>query len=290
MKNVLIIGASGLVGSYLYRLISPECNTVGTFQNYPLDDSVYLDITSIDAVRKIIDETQPDFVFLPAALTNVDFCEENKEACFKINIEAVKNIALILKDKKAKLIYFSTDFIFNGQNGPYGEEDLPAPLGVYGQSKLEAEKAVRENLVDYLIIRTTCIYGWEPQEKNFVVNLIKKNRVGSLVEVASDQITTPTYAGSLAALSWKLAKAGKEGIYNITGSTVISRLDFAFLVAKVFSLNRDLIVGVTTEQLKRRARRPLNGGLKIAKVEKEFGIGISGAEQGLLEMKKEKHG
>jgi dTDP-4-dehydrorhamnose reductase len=142
-------------------------------------------------------------------------------------------------------------------------------------------------LSDYLVIRTTCIYGWEPQEKNFVINLIKKNRTGISVEVPLDQITTPTYAGNLAEITWKLVQGGKRGIYNVVGATLISRLDFAFLIARIFGLNKELITSVKTEYLKRKAKRPLNGGLKIEKTEKELSIKVPSTEESLLEMKKE---
>ena len=288
MSNVLIIGASGLVGSYLYRLISNECDTTGTFRGHPLKNAIYLDITDRQAVEDTVSRISPDYIFLPAALTNVDRCEEEKELCFRVNVGGTQNIVDALKGTAAKIVYFSTDYIFDGRNGPYSESDQPHPLTEYGKSKLEGETNIQKALNNFLIIRTTCVYGWEPQEKNFVIKLIKKIKTGGKIEVPIDQITTPTYAGNLAEISWNLAKKDKRGIYNVAGNSLLSRLEFAYLVSAIFGLDRSLIQGVKTQVMQHRALRPLNGGLKIDKIKEELGLGIPGSREGLLLMQKER--
>lgn len=288
MKKSLVIGASGLVGSYLYRKISTECQVIGTYQYYACDKLIHLDIRSKDAVKKIIFEAAPDFIFLPAAFTNVDVCEEKKKFCFEINVGGVRNIVDALKGTNIKLIYFSSDYIFNGKDGPYDEEFKPNPLGIYGKTKLDAERIIKKKMGDFLIIRTTCVYGWEAQEKNLVLNLIKKINLKEKMEMPVDQITTPTYAGSLSEIVWNLVKSGKKGIYNVAGNTLMSRLEFALLVADVFNLDRDYIIGVETEHMHRKARRPLRGGLKVDKIKEDLGLNIYDTKTDLLRMKKEK--
>lgn len=286
--RAIIIGASGLLGSYLYKYGFSGYDQIGTFQKYPLDNLVHLDITQRVEVESLIRDFNPDLIFLPAAFTNVDLCEEKKELCFRINVEGVQNVVDAIKDTKTKLVYFSSDYIFNGHGGPYIESDIPDPLSVYGKSKLEGEKVILKNTNNFLIIRTTGIYGWEPQQKNFVVNLIKKNSEKINVYVPIDQVTTPTYAGDLAEVVWKIVKMNKNGIYNVVGSDLLSRLEFANLAAEVFGLEKKFIIGVNTEAMGKKAVRPLNGGLTISKIREDLNLDTLGARDGLLSMKKEK--
>ncbi|MFA5156192.1 MAG: SDR family oxidoreductase [Candidatus Omnitrophota bacterium] len=287
MNQALIIGASGLVGNYLHKLAPADYRVSGTFRNFPLPGLLKLEITDKNEVKSLILGLKPQTVFLPAAFTNVDICEDDPGLCHKVNVESIRNIADILSVTGAMPVYFSTDYIFDGSSGPYSEVASPCPLGTYGRSKLEAEEAIKRNLKNYLIIRTTCVYGWEHQEKNFVVNLIKKAKSGKIIEVPSDQITTPTYAGHLACLTWGLVSGGAQGTYNVAGATLMSRFDFALLAAEVFGLDKNLIKPITTQEMSRKARRPLNAGLKITKISEELKRGIPGAEEGLKEMKKE---
>lgn len=288
MKKALIIGASGLIGSHLYKSSLLEFRTLGTFRSHSLDNLVSLDLTDRNAIKKIILDFKPDFVFLPAAFTNVDLCEEKKEFCWQINVEGVRNIISSINNTDTKLIYFSTDYIFNGQSGPYSEEAQPGPLSVYGNSKLEGEEIVEQNLHNFLIIRTTCVYGWEPQEKNFVLGLIKRIKRNEMVRAPCDQITTPTYAPDLARVVLRLAEENRSGIYNVAGSSLISRFEFALLVAEIFGLDKNLISGVKTEELSQKAKRPLNGGLRIDKISRELNIHMPTVKEGLISMRKER--
>jgi len=285
MKKALIIGASGLIGSHLYKLIPSDFKVVGTFRNHRLDNLIHLDITKADETKKVIHDFKPDVIFLPTAFTNVELAEEKKDICRLINVDGVGNVVAILKNFNAKLIFFSTDYIFNGKDGPWDEEALPEPLGVYGESKLEGERIIANNLDNYLIIRTTWVYGWESQKKNFVVNLIKRK---DPLRVPCDQVSTPTYAGDLAKAVWKLVREDKVGVYNIVGKNLMNRFDFACLVAEVFDLNKALILPAKTIELSQRAKRPLKAGLKTNKVEQELQIHMPQVKESLLSMKKEK--
>jgi len=286
-NSSLIIGASGLIGGYLYRSAPGGIKISGTFHNFSLPGLVRLEINKRPEVEKLILNCRPDTVFLPAAFTNVDLCEETPDLCYEVNVASVRCLSDILKDTKTKLIYFSTDYVFDGKNGPYSEDEPPEPLGIYGKSKLEGETIIKNCLDNYLIIRTTCVYGWEPQEKNFIVNLIKKTRSGRTAEVPVDQVTTPTYAGHLARSIWGLVKDNKTGIYNIAGATLISRFDFALMAAEIFGLDKAFIKPVTTVELNRKAKRPLKGGLKTDKIKRELNTEVPQAQQGLEAMKKE---
>ncbi len=286
MKKALIIGASGLVGNALYKTLSAQCQVKGTYCGYPSECLVRLDISNKPAVEKIIKDFNPDYVFLPAAMTNVDLCEDNKDVCMKVNVGGVKNVIDAVKSQSSKLIYFSTEYVFDGKNGPYSETDIPNPINAYGKAKLEAEKNIISELKNYLIIRTTGIYGWEPQGKNFVMGLIRRNRLKETVKVPLDQISTPTYVQDLANVSWKLANFEKCGIYNVAGISLINRLEFTNSIADEFGLDKKLINAVKTEDLKQKAVRPLNGGLKTDKISNELNIHMSSVAEGLKLMKR----
>lgn len=288
--RALVVGASGLVGSYLYKFAPGEYNIFGTFKNCCLDKFIPMDITDAKAVNHVVQKIVPELIFLPAAFTNVDSCQENSEMCFKVNVEGARNVAFAAKEAGARIVYFSTDYIFDGKAGPYCEDDLPRPLGVYGRSKFDAEEIIRDMFKEYLIIRTTGVYGWESLGKNFVVNLIKHLKNREYIRVPYDQISTPTYAGNLAKIVWELAGRNKSGIYNVAGDTFISRLDFALLAAKVFNLDKSFILGIKTEEMKRPAERPLKAGLKNGKLKSELGasVKVMTSSEGLLCMRDER--
>lgn len=287
MKKALIIGASGLVGSYLLRKARDAYETIGTFHNCPASGLIKLDVTDNISVKKTISEFDPDFVFFLGAMANVDLCEQEKGLCRLVNVEGVKNVAFAVKECGSKLIFYSTDYVFDGKSGPYKEDSRESPVSVYGKSKLMAEEIIKSSLKDFLIIRTSCVFGWHAQEKNFILTLIKKIKNREVINAAVDQITTPTYARDLADVSLKLAGADKNGIYNAAGSSFISRYDLALAAADIFCLDKGLIRAVKTEELSQKAKRPLNGGLDVSKIEKELGIIMPTAQSGLLRMKEE---
>ncbi|TRZ96073.1 SDR family oxidoreductase [bacterium] len=288
MKKALVIGASGLVGSYLYRALANKYEIQGTFFRHQINGLLCLDITQVEGVQGIISSFRPGLVFLPAAFTNVDLAEEQKDVCRQINVEAVRNVVSGLQGRDDKLIYFSTDYIFDGKNGPWPEDAEPKPLNVYGSSKFDAEKIIQESLSNYLIIRSTWVYGWEIDGRNFVQSLIRRLNNREIVKVPLDQIATPTYAGDLADIVCRLVNENKSGVYNIAGSSLISRMEFAYLVAEVFGLDKSLILGVKTEDLVQQAKRPLNAGLKTGKIEQELKIRVPTAKESLLRMQKER--
>ncbi len=287
MKKVLIIGASGLVGSYLFKKARAVYETIGTFHNYPISGLISLDITDSDSVKKIISEFKPDFVFLPGAMANVDLCEQERELCQKVNVEGVRNVILAVGERGTKLIFYSTDYVFDGKSGPYKEDSQERPVSVYGNCKLMAEEIIKSSLKDFLILRTSCVFGWHAQEKNFILTLIKKIKSREVINAAVDQITTPTYAQDLADVSLKLVGADKNGIYNAAGSSFMSRYDLALTAAVIFCLDKSFIRTVKTEELSQKARRPLNGGLDVSKIENALGIIMPTAQSGLSRMKEE---
>jgi len=279
--RVLVVGASGLIGGKVARSFASSGSVVlGTFRSHPLEGLSRLDICNEAETMRIVDDFNPDLIAHAAALTNVDLCETERDSCYRTNVTATQNLVKCARKVGAKLVYFSTDYIFDGNNGPYSEEDPPNPINFYGTCKLEAEKAIR-GMDDFLIARTTVVYGWERQEKNFVMNLANRLQRGERVHVPVDQIGTPTYADNLAEAIVDLVDKREKGVFNIAGPDLIDRYTFARMVAEVFQLPQALIVPRKTTDLGQKAARPLNGGLKINKLKLVSSVTMLPPRQGL---------
>ena len=189
MSLQLIIGSSGQVGEHLMRVASDAgCETVGTYHSYPMPGMRQLDIRSSSAVRSMIEDLSPEAVHLPASMANVDQCEICPDEAYQTNVSGVCNVVRSANDVGAKVVYFSSDYIFDGKAGPYGEEDPANPTCEYGRQKLAAEHFVAMYAQDYLIVRTTVVYGWERRDKNFISRLINTLQGGQTLKVPMDQI------------------------------------------------------------------------------------------------------
>jgi dTDP-4-dehydrorhamnose reductase len=267
--RALIVGASGLVGSNLLVQLRNQANVVvvGTYHQHPVAGLESFDILDRVAVHRFFERVQPTVVFLSAALSNVDFCELHPDLSYEANVSGVKQIVKAAKRCQAKLVFFSTDYIFDGRAGPYSEEDAASPISQYGWHKALAEHHIALHAADYLIIRTTGVYGWESQGKNFIYRLLKTLPQGQAVRVPIDQVANPTYAPNLAAATVELVKAGANGVFNLVGCERISRYEFAREAARVFGLNPELVQPVLTAELGQPAARPLEAGLKVDKAQ-----------------------
>lgn len=285
MSRHLVIGASGQVGEHLVRqLHNRGVDVIGTYWKHYLPGLIPLDICNIENVSGLLFQLRPDVVYLPAALTNVDFCELNPNLSYEINVLGICNVMRIVKQTAAKLVYFSSDYVFDGVNGPYSEEAPTRPICEYGHHKLQSEHYIAIHLKDYLILRTTVVYGWESQGKNFVHRLVQDLRKNKNVRVPYDQIGSPSYAPDLAEIAIDLASSDVQGLFNVVGSGLVSRYDFAVVIAKSFGLNADLITPVSTSDLNQVAKRPLKAGMLPDKVQKTLGREVVDFSEGLKRM------
>jgi len=205
-------------------------------------------------------------VYCVGGATNVDVCETTPDQAFLINAYGPQAAAQAAHDCGAAFVYFSTDYIFDGCDGPYTESDEPAPLSVYGRSKLAGEEAVRKAHPDALIVRTTGVYGPDQHEKNFLYGLRRNLLSGQTFRVASDQYSTPTYNADLAAATVALLDLGVSGIFNVAGPNVLSRHQFALIAAATIGHSTELIHGTETSELMQKAARPLLAGLTSDKL------------------------
>ncbi len=301
-KKILIIGANGFLGSNLLQLTTkrvlnkPHLNNI-EFYAADIDNSflnfdipfLNIDITKPEQCIKQVSKIKPDCVILTAALTNVDLCETNKSLAAKINIEGPKNVVKACKTIMSKLIFMSTDFVFDGMSkeGNYTENDTPNPIGYYGKSKYEAEQLISNSEIEYLICRTSVLYGWSRNKLNFITWILNELKQGKKIKLVTDQKNNPTYSKNLAEMILFLVYKQARGIFHTVGSQTLNRYEMGLLCAEIFDFDLQLVSPIAFfEQV---AQRPKNAGLNIDKLQRlvnnEFSI--FSLKDGLLHMKEE---
>jgi dTDP-4-dehydrorhamnose reductase len=270
VERVLITGANGLLGQKLVIHFSKWYEVLSTAKESesftPTKNSQFtpLDITEFEKVNEILYDFQPELIINAAAYTDVDGCEENKELAWQVNVEAVKNLSGYCQKNKIKIIHYSTDYIFDGQNGPYSEDSKPNPLSYYGQTKLLSEEIIQESQAGHLIVRTNVIFGVGINIKNnFFIWVFNKFKAGQPFQAVEDQFNNPTLADNLALASLETVERNLKGTLNIAGSEYLSRFDFALKVAKVFGFDSSLVSPIKTSELNQKAIRPIRGGLNV---------------------------
>ncbi|MHC4225025.1 MAG: SDR family oxidoreductase [Planctomycetota bacterium] len=270
-ERLLVIGASGQVGGALEERFGSGGALVGTYRSQAAQPAGrVLELADVVArpglAESLLDEVRPGVVVIAGAMTHVDGCEESGELAMRINRDAPAVIARAAHVVGARTVFLSSEYVFDGESGPYSEEDVPHPLSVYGCSKLEGEAAVLAADPRALVLRTTVVYGPEEQGKNSAYRLASLLHSGMTLLAAQDQVSSPTYNRDLAEAMARLLEIGAAGIFNVVGPEVMNRLVFARRLAVAAGLDARLIEGVDTASLNQRAPRPLNAGLKIEKL------------------------
>jgi dTDP-4-dehydrorhamnose reductase len=284
--RVLVIGASGQMGAALLRVLRARGHeAVGTWAHEASPGLVPLDFTDSAATERLITGTRPDWVICPAALSHVDYCEEHPDEAFAANLHGPLVAAQAAGRVGAGFVYYSSDYVFDGVDGPYAEDARPRPLGVYGQSKAEGEQAVLGALERALVVRTSVVYGPERQEKNSAYQLIRTCRSGKGFRPAVDQRASPSYNPDVAAATVECCERELRGTWHLAGADVLDRMAYARLVCRVFELDASCLTAATTAQLGQKAARPLNGGLRIDKAQAQLRTPLRGVEAGLRAMR-----
>ena len=296
VKNrILIIGANGMLGQCCVDFYSNSNNKFEllslSIEDQPVFNDVdYIpcDITNREQVKKIVYDFCPDYIVNAAAFTNVDKSETEREQAWKVNVKAVEYIAEAARVIDAHLIHISSDYIFNGKNGPYSENTVPNPIGYYGRTKLASENALKISGAIYTILRTNVLYGTAPDSRpDFVKWVVESLRNKKNIRVVIDQINNPTFIDDLVQAISKIIEFGRTGIYHIGGREFLSRFEFTNIIADYFHLDKSLVTPITTEELNQRARRPLKSGLITLKAETELGYKPHLIPEALEEMKRE---
>jgi dTDP-4-dehydrorhamnose reductase len=286
-RRALVLGASGLVGSHLHSVgASRGWEVAGTAHGQRVPGLAALDVRDGDAVRRLVGDARPEVVFHAAASPNVDECERDPAGSAAVNVAGTRNVAEAAREAGARLVFLSSDYVFDGDSGPYVEDDPVAPIQEYGRQKVRGEEACRELLPDaHLILRITVVYGWERAGKNFVARLIRTLSAGQRMRVPHDQVGSPTLADDLADAAWTLAERGAAGTLHVAGRDRVDRLAFAQAAARTFGLDEGLLDGVSTAELGQTAPRPLDAGVRSDRAEALLGRRMLGVEDGLRVLK-----
>lgn len=266
--RAIVIGGSGQIGGWLLKVLAERGHdAIGTYATSACPGLFPLDAADLQEASGFVYAHRPDVVFYPAGFTWVDGCERDPEKARSANLDQPLNIAKTLAKRGGRFVAFSTDYVFDGTSGPNTEDDAPHPLSVYGQAKLEAERACAAELGDNQVtLRTSWVFGPERQGKNFAYQLVKTLRSGKPMIVPSDQASSPSYGPDVAKAAVLLAERGASGVIHTAGPETMPRPDFARAIARAFGLDEDLIESKPTAELAQGAPRPLQGGLATEKL------------------------
>ena len=288
--KILVTGSNGLLGQKLTELLEKDKSveliaTAAKPSALPISQGKFslLDITDAAAVDHLVDEVQPDVIINTAAMTQVDQCEVQREACWKANVSAVENLVSAAKRNNVHLVQVSTDFIFDGTKELLDENAIPKPVNYYGESKLAGEKVILESDISWSILRTVLVFGiTKDMSRSNIVLWVKKNlEQGKTIQVVNDQWRTPTLAEDLAMGCYLAAKKRAKGIYNISGKDYLSVYDIAIRTAEFFKLDKSLIKETDSTKFTQPARRPPRTGFVIDKARNDLGYEPRSFEEGL---------
>jgi len=289
--RVLVTGAKGQLGKKIIEILGKKHELI-------LTDSDDMDITDIDAIRTTVSKEKPDYIIHGAAYTQVDKAEDSVEICRKVNAFGTENIAKVAKEADAKLIYISTDFVFDGEKtSPYTEEDMANPLSIYGLTKYEGEEFIRKICDKYYILRIAWLFGELPEGHpgtNFVEAMLRLAGERDSLNVVNDQVGSPTYTGDLVEMLAKVIGSKDSGLrtqnsdlnpktqdlnpvpygtYHFSGSGACSWYDFAKEIFAQTNTKIDL-KPITSDEYPQKAKRPTYSYMDKSKIEKTLGITV----------------
>lgn len=267
--RAIVVGGSGQIGGWLLRHLARRGHeAVGTYATRSFPGLRPLDASDREATSALIAEVRPDVVFYPAGFTWVDGCERDPEKAYGANLHQPLGVAEAAAKSGARFVYFSTDYVFDGVDGPYAEDDATRPLSVYGKAKCDAEAAIAGALGDRALTARTCwVYGPERQGKNFAYQLIRSLSQGKSMTCPSDQVSSPSYGPDVAEAVVRMVEAEASGLIHVVGPEVVDRPAFARAVARAFGLDESRIEAKPTAEIGQGAPRPLNSGLSIERLE-----------------------
>jgi len=272
LKNILITGGSGFLGGYLVKAAQENFNVYATYwQNlpdFPEINWIKLDLSEFDKIQKVLEEINPDLIIHNAALTNVDFCEKNKEITKIVNIKASEELARVSKIINARIFYISTDLVFDGDDPPYSENAQPNPISFYGWSKWQAELVIVANNLNHVVIRPAIMYGPPAILGTSFSEWMRYSWINKkITNLFTDQCRTPIFAANLAEAVLELSQIDYRGIIHFAGSERINRFYFGNHLADQLSLTKNFIHATTMAEIRLPGKRPADVSLKIDKAQ-----------------------
>ncbi len=275
--KILVTGANGLVGQRLCRLlVGHGVEVVGIARGpsrFRVEGLTYvsIDLTLPEQVTAMVAMHKPDVVVNTASMTDVDGCEKAPWDAYRANAALPAQLAVLSKSMGFHLVHMSTDYVFDGANGPYGVDDVPRPSGVYARTKYLGEQAVTSLAGSWAIARTAVVFGWPAAGRNnFGQWLVSSFAEGKGVKLFSDQFVSPSLATNVAAMVGEIAERKQTGLWHTSGATVIDRVSFGKALCEVFGFDAGLITATTLAGLNLAAPRPPKSGLKIEKTRAEL--------------------
>lgn len=295
--KILVTGSNGLLGQKITDLLLPNnayeliASSKGANRHPISTNYVYeeIDVTDYTDLERVISKHQPNAVIHTAAMTNVDQCETEKEACIKLNVTAVEHLIKLAEKYGFYLVHLSTDFVFDGEAGPYKESDEPKPLSYYGQSKLDAENLLLNSDIRYSILRTIIVYGVAADMSRSNIVLWAKGALekGNPIKVVNDQYRMPTLAEDLAKACILAIDKKAQGIYHISGKDYMSVIEMVRRIAKFFKLDDSIIEETDSSTLNQAAKRPPRTGFVLDKAIQDLGYAPHSFEEGLAVVEKQ---
>ena len=287
--RVLIAGASGLVGGNCMKHFSEQgWDVKGSYFSFATENTVFYNTLEPGHPDNFdVKAFAPDVIVHCGAMTHVDLCESQPEESYQKTVQSTRNLIDLAKECGARFVYLSTDYVFDGTDGPYLEDDAVNPLSVYARHKLEAEELSLKELPDTLVLRVTNIYGDEVRGKNFIARIIEQcmNRQKLTLKLPYDQFATPTNAWDIARAMFVLLRDGKKGIYHICGSDFMNRVELALRVLQYFPDAEYELIPMSTAELQQPAKRPLIGGFVKLKFASEYPDFLFGTVDSYLSQK-----
>ena len=282
----MVVGGTGLVGNALVRAWIARGAEVAaaTYHCHPSGRFHQLDMQDAAGVRALLGKFRPTVVAVPAANPFVDYCEQHPTETRKVNVDGTLNVARACREIGARMIFYSSDYVYDGVKGVYTEEDAPNPINEYGRQKAAAEAGVLAADPANLIVRTSGAYGWQWEPKNFVLQIRSRLSRGETMRVADDVRYNPTYVENLAEITAALIEAGASGIFHVVGAEEIVRHEFAVRVAKAFDLDARLLLPAPSAALGSSTPRPKESSLRTDKVRAAVVVHPLKVDEGLRRM------
>lgn len=287
--KILVTGGSGLLGSAISLHFKDYHDLTSTYTSHKVEikgcSTLFMDITDYPHVSSIIGKISPDVVVHTAALVGAGICEKNPELAHKVNVEGTRNVVEACKKSNSKVIYISTDYVFDGNKGQYGEEDRPNPINVYGKTKYDGELLI--DAKKNAIIRTS-IYGWNiiREKRSFSTWIIDDLRNNKQINVFKDNMNSMMLVNNLAEALKEFIDKDLSGIMNIASHDRMSKFDFAIKLAEIFELDRSLIRPIGNEDAPGFEKRPLDVSLSVSKARKILKTKLLNSAEGILRLKK----
>lgn len=288
MKTVLLIGANGLVGRAIFNILKyiPSFRLVGTFNSREVEGLIRLNILELGTLKSVLEETEPDIIiYCPNFPGGVNRIESEKLKAKAFHLDPLVEVCMYCKKMGKKLVFFSTDYVFGNSEQKVLEEDSPSPLNYYGELKQISENLISESLEDYLIIRTTNVYGFDPYTNtpNFFMQAYTAINSENPVVVGEKQISTPTYVEDLSNQVIELINKRSTGVYHIVGDEYISRKEWAERIIR--ALGKDPSEFLEVKSFQGGVRRPNSLQLSNEKVKEATGLKFHTMEESLNEIK-----